>query len=291
MKPKLALIPSGYKQDKIYSILPNDGSGDFTFVRDSEAARVNEDGLIEVVDVDVPRLDYSNSCPALLIEPESTNSLEYSEDITNWSTGGTITTTANQTISPSGEFNADLMDITNSQANYILQIVTPYTGKATYSVFVKKGDIDEFSLRTIEASGIDSYINFNFDTQTFSSISGDADDYGYETYGDWYRVWLKSTYSSTGNIACRVGGAVGGGTGNTFYVWGLQFEKGNDLTSYIPNLSTGTTTREADICELATSGLGLTKITEYYNGTTNEITTIPTTYQISEGAIEKIIGE
>ena len=34
--PKLALIPSGYKSGKVYSILPSDGSGDFDFDRASE---------------------------------------------------------------------------------------------------------------------------------------------------------------------------------------------------------------------------------------------------------------
>jgi len=45
--PKLALIPSGYKNSKVYSILPNDGSGDFTFARNSGGTRVNKQGLIE----------------------------------------------------------------------------------------------------------------------------------------------------------------------------------------------------------------------------------------------------
>ena len=30
--PILALIPSGYKADKVYSIIPSDGTKDFTFV-------------------------------------------------------------------------------------------------------------------------------------------------------------------------------------------------------------------------------------------------------------------
>ena len=46
-KPKLALIPSGYKNGEVYSILPNDGSGDFTFARNSGGTRLNKQGLIE----------------------------------------------------------------------------------------------------------------------------------------------------------------------------------------------------------------------------------------------------
>ena len=46
-KPKLALIPSGYKSGKVYSILPNHASGDFDFTRQSIGTRVRKDGLIE----------------------------------------------------------------------------------------------------------------------------------------------------------------------------------------------------------------------------------------------------
>ena len=45
--PKLALIPSGYKSGKVYSILPNDATGDFDFTRQSIGTRVRKDGLIE----------------------------------------------------------------------------------------------------------------------------------------------------------------------------------------------------------------------------------------------------
>ena len=34
--PILALIPSGYKEDKVYSVLPNDSTGDFIFARASK---------------------------------------------------------------------------------------------------------------------------------------------------------------------------------------------------------------------------------------------------------------
>ena len=43
----LIMFPSGYKEDKIYSLKPTDGSGDLTFTRASTATRVNEQGLIE----------------------------------------------------------------------------------------------------------------------------------------------------------------------------------------------------------------------------------------------------
>jgi hypothetical protein len=51
--PSLAMIPSGYKEEKLYSFLPTNGDGDFTFSRGSNATRVNKDGLIETVPLDL----------------------------------------------------------------------------------------------------------------------------------------------------------------------------------------------------------------------------------------------
>ena len=83
----LVLAPSSYKATKLYSALPESGVGDFTVSRNSIATRVNKSGLIETVGVNVPRIDYSDGTPSLLVEPQSTNLLTYSEDFSNasWS--------------------------------------------------------------------------------------------------------------------------------------------------------------------------------------------------------------
>ena len=51
----LVMIPSGVKEDKLYSIKPTNGDGDFTFSRgsDIEATRVNSSGLIEKAKVNL----------------------------------------------------------------------------------------------------------------------------------------------------------------------------------------------------------------------------------------------
>ena len=46
-KASLALIPSGYRDGELYSVLPANGNGDFDFSSGSAATRVNKDGLIE----------------------------------------------------------------------------------------------------------------------------------------------------------------------------------------------------------------------------------------------------
>jgi len=45
----LVMIPSGYKEDVVYSQIPTDGSGDLSFTRASNGTRVNSAGLVEVV--------------------------------------------------------------------------------------------------------------------------------------------------------------------------------------------------------------------------------------------------
>jgi hypothetical protein len=48
----LVMIPSGYKEDVVYSQIPTDGSGDLSFTRASNGTRINSAGLVEVVSVE-----------------------------------------------------------------------------------------------------------------------------------------------------------------------------------------------------------------------------------------------
>jgi hypothetical protein len=75
----LLLIPSGYKAGVVYAELPANGNGDLTWSRNSVANRTQSDGSIGSVAANVPRLSYMyGSCPALLLEPQRTNSLRNS---------------------------------------------------------------------------------------------------------------------------------------------------------------------------------------------------------------------
>jgi hypothetical protein len=47
----LVLTPSSYKEGKLYSVIPENGDGDFTFTRATSATRVNAEGLIETASV------------------------------------------------------------------------------------------------------------------------------------------------------------------------------------------------------------------------------------------------
>ena len=109
--PSLAMIPSGYKTLKLYSVLPTDGTGDFTHARASVATRVNSAGTIQEMATGVPRIDYlGGGCPHLLLEPASTNLITYSESFGHlyWTkSGATIegdATTAGSELVTNGTF-------------------------------------------------------------------------------------------------------------------------------------------------------------------------------------------
>ena len=100
MALKYLYVPSGYKAGTAYGVLPNVANADLAFVRGSTATRINADGLLESMDTNVPRIDYTDgSCPTLLTEPERINLAQYSEQIDSWGKNpndGTVTVRVNE---------------------------------------------------------------------------------------------------------------------------------------------------------------------------------------------------
>ena len=307
--PILALIPSGQRATKVYSVLPSDGSGDFTLARTGTATRVRKDGLIEAVATTVPRLDWLNSdCPNLLIEPIRTNRQIRSEEFDNaaWVKQADLTVTANQVTAPTGELTADKIKRGSTVAanNYLSDAATKSSAAAldlTTSVFVKQGEGDFFAFRSqgVYADGRGEAI-YQFSTNTltvsasgqYSVVTSSVENYG----NGWYR--LSATFNTDAHTQASTFFSPRGTSGQIdasdtstsafVYLWGCQVEEGNSLTSYIETTS-GTATRNADVCNVTTPS-GVVKITETFSDdTTNVITSIPTTYTISDGKIKKVI--
>tara|TARA_R100001086_G_scaffold235022_1_gene157750 strand:+ start:620 stop:1558 length:939 start_codon:yes stop_codon:yes gene_type:complete len=307
--PILALIPSGYKATKVYSVLPNDNSGNFTFARSGDANRVREDGLIETKTSTIARLDWLNSdCPSLLIEPARTNRQIRSEAFNNaaWVKQADITVTQNQVTAPNGELAADKIQRGSTVAanNYISDFITKSSAAAldlTTSVFVKQGEGDFFAFRSqgIYADGRGEAI-YQFSTNTltlsasgqFSVVTSSVENYG----NGWYR--LSATFNTDAHAQAgtffsprATSGQIDQSDTSTsafVYLWGCQVEEGSSLSSYIKTTS-GTVTRNADVCSITTPS-GVVKITETFSDdTTNVITSIPGTYTVSEGKIKKVI--
>jgi hypothetical protein len=95
----LIVTPNGYKEGKLYSVIPSDGSGDMSVTRATTATRVNSAGLVELVPY---------------------NRFQYSEDFTNaiWSKVNT-TITSGQT-DPFGTSNASRY-LNTANGGFILQ--------------------------------------------------------------------------------------------------------------------------------------------------------------------------
>ena len=256
--PILALIPSGQKATKVYSVLPSDGSGDFTFDRDTVATRVRKDGLIEEVAADIPRLDWLNSnCPNLLLEPSSSNLVPYSEDFSQWTVSST-TVSASTIPAPTGKPTAYKLLATNADANHQLNSDTfaIVSGAITGSLFVKKGNLNFIRLRF---NGSTSTVRAWFDIQ--NGVVGTVDAGGQSSIEDYGNGWYRCTLTETVNTAATSSASLQiflnesdaqttwDADGDEYaYIFGAQIEQKSASTSYIPNLSTGSTTRNVDIC-------------------------------------------
>ena len=270
-KPKLALIPSGYKggdgEGTVYSILPNDASGDFDYERNGNATRVRKDGLIEELTVDdTPRLDWLNSnCPSLLLEPQRLNSIIQSQDLTtSWSVfnGGSIS--SNEIIAPNGELEADEL-ITNGTAfSFVKPTANPTisTGNNTFTIFAKKGTSDILWLRLDYGTTIYNR-KFNLTTQTistgFDNTANIPNEESIENYGNgWYRLRITDNANTT-SFEPRIYIADATSTnGDSVYLFGAQVEEGAYPTSYIKTEASAVT-RLKDEC---INGGGLFDITE-----------------------------
>ena len=119
----LLLNPAGsiisYQEDKIYSVLPKDGTGDFTFSGGDGGTRVNQQGYIE-------------QTPA--------NLMTYSEDVSNW-TGNLFnnwiqnSVTSNIVTAPNGTLTGDRLGDGYGRFNVSATAIPGQT--YTYSVYLK----------------------------------------------------------------------------------------------------------------------------------------------------------
>ena len=201
----------------------------------------------------VPRLDYTDStCPRLLLEPQRTNSLTYSENFDNaaWSKDNS-TITANSVTSPSGYQDADtLTDTTANTRHRVNTSAFSFTAGTAYtlSVFVKKESSGRFLLLNA-ATGASARAVLNLDTLAITNIdgTGKVEDYG----NGWYRFSVTGTAATTQNapIFIQMQNAATDlpyvGNGSSFYIWGAQLEVGAYATSYVPSLGAAVT-RGAD---------------------------------------------
>ena len=228
----LALIPAAYKASKVYSAIPTDGDGDFTFTRTGSGTRINKAGLIETVGSNVPRLNYRldadgnpSSCPELLLEPQRVNIFTNSNSFTssNWFKSN-LTVSANQTISPTGENNASL--ITATVDNGLLAEFNEWTStQRTASFFVKKNTSSIVEI--LNASSVSDFVRYDLENGAILSeggtMTGEMQNYG----NGWYRVIATYSISSgTNTFGFRITNA------GSVYIYGAQIEEASTVSSY-----------------------------------------------------------
>jgi hypothetical protein len=210
----LVMIPSGYAEDKVYSVVPSDGSGDLQLTRASNGTRVNSAGLVEV-------------CPW--------NIVQESETFTNvlWNLYY-ATVTSNSQTAPNGTLTADTLNSTTNQYSGIYQSLgTLPTNVYTYSIYVKAGTNNFFGMLG-QGSGSQIAI-FNLSTGVVTSTSN-LDSASIENVGNgWYRCQIQKTGAGvemlifSSNNASSIPTASG-----TVFIWGAQTNIGATAKPYFP---------------------------------------------------------
>lgn len=216
--------------------------------------------------LNVPRLDYSNgaTCPSLLIEPQRTNLLTYSEVISNgnWTRVGDIGVLDNSTISPNQQLTASKIT-NNTSLDFISQISNGTTGLVySFSIFIKNFDANRTLIRTRNATTVqDAFINWSGNTIT--SITNTTGNLTFESLTNgWYKI--TTTYTAIETVQRTRVYTDDSTGGKSVYIWGAQLEQGTYPTSYIPTTTTAVT-RIADVCSKSgiSSLIGQTEGTVY----------------------------
>ncbi len=283
----LSILPNAYKDGVIYSVIPEDGTGDFDVVRGSNATRVNASGIIEAITgVNTPRIDYTSGSPLLLVEPQSTNRLTYSEDFSNayW-TKSNSPTINNNISSPDGGNNAYEIESSSASSRIQRNLSTLPAGTYTQSIFVKYGGGDvRMNFKNNKFGGNQHIlITSSGVVQETPTSSVSIQEYS----GDWHRVSSTYTADGTQSSFLQVFGDID--ATNSAYIFGAQIEEQDNSTSYIKT-DGASATRLADDISVDLTSLSISSITETIDGVEQTpITIIPSTYTIPQGNINKVV--
>ena len=217
-KASLVVIPSGYKEDTVYSVVPSDRSGDLSFTRASNGTRVNSAGLVEV-------------CPW--------NLAQYSNTFSNgvWVTGGygnLPTLTANSIANPVNGLT-DAWTASFAAAGTQGRLLQLFTGLSngvpyTYSMYIKAGTKTSVAIYSDTATvGLNAI--FNLSNGTISSTSGTTATIAAMTNG-WYYVTITNNILSSGNG--QYGIVTNTGEDGTLYIYGAKLNIGSTAKPYFP---------------------------------------------------------
>lgn len=235
--------------------------------RKSGATDITIDNIsvVEVTnDTDLPRIDFTDGTGSLLLEPQSTNLLQRSNEFDNSYWGkANVTVTPNSAISPDGTNNAFLIDVGTDNLEHSLR-KTGLSPTATYtvSIFAKKGSTDYvWFLCGGSSRGVQAIFDLSDGSVTDSGTVGSGQTLvaakSVDMGNGWYRLIMEAEtttppannltitpyYQSTfsGNI-----GTSWQGNNETIYIYGAMNEENSFATSYTPTES-ASVTRSADV--------------------------------------------
>ena len=197
------------------------------------------------------RVDYDGTASSLLVEPERTNLVTYSEDFSNGWAYFDSSTDANELISPSGVLDASkFIEGNGSSIKRIINLSQSIVSgnDYTFSIFAKKGERDFITL-TNSTGTADVTTTFDLTNGTVTSGIGTIESL---TNG-WFRCSRSFTATATVTSNYIVQAFINNGSGISYqgdgtsglYIWGVDFQKGSYPTSYIPT-DGGTVTRNQD---------------------------------------------
>ena len=221
------------------------------FTRGSTATARTATGKIQEVLTDEQRLVGNRE--GLLIEPQSTNLHEWSEDATKGFSragSGHYTISSNEIMAPDGLMTADKLTCINGGNRNVVYTFDRFDSLSVdssrvHSIFIKKADSRyiRFAANTAASNnGSRQYgISFDFDNPDLSKAVKYSDG--------WFRLILarESTDYTTNDLSITIGSGTNSEVGDVF-VWGWMTEVGSTTpTSYIPTAGTQVT-RAADNC-------------------------------------------
>jgi hypothetical protein len=261
LNPSLFMVPTAGKAGKLYSLVPGDGSSDFTVSRNGTATYFDKDGLLKTAAANEPRFEFdplTGEYKGLLVEPAATNSFLRSEEFSNnyWSKTGTTVESSN-VESIRGDSSVAFLKEDNNNSEHRIEVVIGGSYNQdiefTLSLYAKAENSKYIQLKTQQQStGNRAYANFDLQSgEIVTQASAGAFSIrstSIEHVGDgWYRCILAGQKSGelSNSFFVRIqiadeekkanaSPSYQGDENNGLYIWGAQLEVGSVATSYIP---------------------------------------------------------